>query len=674
VLGVVLLIGAIYVVRREFTHLNVHEVGRALEKIPHSALLKSAAWNVLAYIVLTFYDRLATIYAGKRVSYARSAFASFCAYTLAHNLGFAAVSGAAVRYRLYSNWGLSPAQIAKVIAFCSLTFGLGGMSLGGVILFVEPTALPWFGEHVPRAVLYGAGGLLWAVVGTYVFLSLKFPVLHLRGHVIELPGARMALVQVVLATVDVAVTASIFYALLPHAPGLTWLRFLAIYLGSYAAGLVTNVPGGLGVFDAAVLLGLSEYLPAPTVLGATLVFRLYYYIIPLFLAGALFAGNEVLLRGRGLAKIEPRPGARWSEPDFAVAASVGGVAICGAILLAIGLVDTHPDFSWMDPSLAAFASSAGQYVPSLIGTALMVLAVGLSQRVTLAWGATIVMLLAGAGVTALQGEADWVPVLLVVSALSVAPFRDVYFRQARLISHTMRPGTLLPLLGLLGSIVWLANFEPKVRMLSQTSWWAVVLSRQAPNSVRAAVGLAVLLLLGALWGVIRPGRVVPQPWNAESRLRYAAMGALPPPEADGLVLGEAGRAGMPFRRLPRVLLGLGDPAGADSDRISTIWRLRDLAQQEGRDAAVWRAGPELLKVYGDLGLTALPLGSDGLPVSSEQAEAAPVRQFLCCVAERDLGALLPLLPELGQRQFQRRAVFRKAGGAVPAPPDPPSSV
>jgi uncharacterized membrane protein YbhN (UPF0104 family) len=672
VLGVFLLIGAIYVVRREFTHLNVHEVGSALEAIPHRALLISAVWNVLAYVVLTFYDRLATIYAGKRVSYLRTAFASFCAYTLAHNLGFAAVSGAAVRYRLYANWGLSTAQIAKVIAFCSLTFGLGGMSLGGIILFVEPTALPWFGDHMPRTALYAAGVLLWAIVGTYIFLSTKFPVLLFREHVIELPGWRMAILQVGVATLDVAVTASIFYALLPAAHGLTWLRFLAVYLGSYAAGLVTNVPGGLGVFDAAVLLGLSSYLPAPVILSATLVFRLYYYIIPLFLAGALFAGNEVSVRGGGLARPSGQPGTRWSEPDFAVAASVGGVAICGAILLAIGLVDTHPDFSWMDPELAAFAASAGQYVPSLIGTALMVLAVGLSMRVTLAWGATIVMLLAGAAVTALQGEADWVPLLLVVAALSVAPFRDVYFRQARLISHTLRPGTLLPLFGLLGSVFWLASFEPKVRMLSQTSWWAVVLSRQAPNSVRAAVGLAVLLLLGALWGVIRPGRVVALPWNAESRLRYAALGALPPPEADGLILGEAGRAGMPFRRLPRVLLGLGDPAGIETDRVSTIWRLRDLAQQEGRDAAIWRAGPDLLKVYGDLGLTALPLGGDGLPIPAAGDSASPARHYLCCVAERDLGGLLPLLPLLGQRQFQYRAASRQiAVGGSPATRDRP---
>jgi uncharacterized membrane protein YbhN (UPF0104 family) len=652
ILGVVLLMGAVYVVQREFRHLNVRDVGHALEAIPRRALLVSAVLTILSYGLLTFYDKLATIYAGHHVSYARAAFASFCAYALAHNLGFAAVSGAAVRYRLYAHWGLSPGEIGKVVAFSSLTFGLGGMMLGGGILFIEPGSVPVISTMLPHWALLVAGIGMWSIVGTYIVLARLTPVLKLRGREIELPGWRMALAQVALATADVSLTASIFYALLPHAHGLTWMRFLAVYLGSYAAGLVSNVPGGLGVFDTAMLLGLQEvHLPPPVVLGAIAVFRLYYYVVPLFLAGALFAGNEVFLGRKRLA--EPAPGqARWSEPDFAVAASTGGVAICGAMLLSIGVLDTHPDYTWMDPDFASFAASAGQYVPSLIGSALMVLAIGLSQRVTLAWGATIATLLAGAGLTALQGEPIAVPAILVVAALSIAPFRDAYYRHARLLSHPMRAGTVVPLLALLFSVVWLASFEPKVRNLAQTSWWAVVLSRNAPEPIRAAVALAVCLALAALWGVIRPGRVRAMPWDAESRLRYAALGALPPPEADGLVMGEAARSGIPFRRVGRVLLGLGDPAGAESDRISAVWRLRDLAQQEGRDAAIWRAGSDLLKIYGDLGLTALPLGQDGLPLPEGQAPAAGVRRYLCCVVERDLKILLPLLPALGRRRFQ----------------------
>jgi uncharacterized membrane protein YbhN (UPF0104 family) len=480
VLGVVLLFGAVYVVQREFRHLNVRDVGHALRAIPGRSLLEAAVLTVLSYGLLTFYDKLATIYAGHQLSFSRTAFASFCAYALAHNLGFAAVSGAAVRYRLYAHWGLSPVQIGKVVAFSSLTFGLGGMSLGGIILFTEPGAVPGLGLWLPHWALWLFGAGLWAIVATYVLLASLFPVLHVRGRTIELPGWRMAFMQVLLATADVSLTASIFYVLLPQVAGLTWVRFLAVYLGSYAAGLISNVPGGLGVFDTAMLLGLKEsHVSAPMVLGAIAVFRLFYYVIPLFIAGALFAGNEVLLGRKKLADAAGPGQARWSEPDLAVAASTGGVAICGAMLLSVGLLDTHPDYSWIDPEFASFAASAGQYVPSLIGTGLMVLAIGLSQRVTLAWGATIAFLLAGAAVTALQQEPTFVPAILTLAALSIAPFRDAYYRAARLFSHPLRAGTVVPVLGLLFSVVWLASFEPKVRTLAQTSWWAIVRRRRS---------------------------------------------------------------------------------------------------------------------------------------------------------------------------------------------------
>ena len=100
--------------------------------------------------MLTFYDRLGTIYAGHKISDWRAAFASFCAYALSHNLGFAAVSGAAVRYRVDAHWGMTPVQIAKTVAFCSLTFGLGGMVLGGVHPVRGAGSVPFFGERLPR--------------------------------------------------------------------------------------------------------------------------------------------------------------------------------------------------------------------------------------------------------------------------------------------------------------------------------------------------------------------------------------------------------------------------------------------------------------------------------------------------------------------------------------------
>ncbi|HBK05091.1 MAG TPA: lysylphosphatidylglycerol synthetase family protein [Acetobacteraceae bacterium] len=653
VLGVALLVGAIYVVQREFRHLQLKDIGEALSAIPVHALIFSFVWTVLSYFILTFYDRLGTIYAGHKVSYGRVAFASFCAYSLSHNLGFAAVSGAAVRYRLYAHWGLTPLQIGKTVAFCSLTFGLGGMVLGGAILFVEPRSIPFFGQHLPKIAMYGVGVALWAIVLGYVTLAKVFGRMKVMGHDIELPGWRMAIIQVILATVDVATTATIFYALLPQAPGLTWLIFLGVYVASYTAGLAANLPGGIGVFDTAMLFGLAPYLSPPQIVGAIFVFRLYYYIIPLFLAGSLFAGNEILLRGGGLlrhfGKLAPVQAiGRWSEPDFAVTAATGAVGICGVLMLTLGVLAPQADFSWIDPDYGALASQAGQFIPSLIGAGLMMMAIGLSHRVNLAWGLTILLLVLGAAFAATQENRLWVSGILVLTTLLLAPFRACFYRHAHLLSGPLQPGSGLMLVVLGLCLFALATTRSQTQLLQNNAFWAVVISGELPNTVRLAVAIAVLLGMTAIWLLIRPGRVRYLPWDMNARRLLRDWGAGLEQGADGVVLGEAAKAAIPFRRCGRVLLGLGDPVGEEADRVSAIWRLRDLAQQEGLDAAVWHAGPELLKIYGDLGLTALPLGPDGLPLPESDGDTPAAEQYLVCVAERDLNLLLPVLPSLAQ--------------------------
>src|SRR3984885_2438138 len=471
ILGVLLLIGAIYVVQKEFRHLRLRDIDAALSDIPLHTLAMAFIWTVLSYGVLTLYDRLGTIYAGHKVSYGRVAFASFCAYALSHNLGFAAVSGAAVRYRLYAHWGLTPTQITKTVMFCSLTFGLGGMVLGGTILFLEPHAIPFFGTHLPPAAMYAVGAVLWSIVASYVTFARVLRRVRLFGQTIELPGVRMAMLQVLLATVDVAITATIFYQLLPTVPHLTWVIFLGVYVASYTAGLMTNLPGGIVVFDPAMLLGLAPYIDAPRIVGAIVVFRLCYYVIPLFLAGTLFAGNEILLRGglvwrRAATLPAVQALARWSEPDFAVASSTGSVALCGILLLCLGVLAPQTDFSWLDPDLAGLASQAGQFVPSLIGAGLVVMAIGLSHRVNLAWGLTLVLLVAGAAFTATQDDRLWVAGVLILTALLVAPFRACFYRHASLLSGPLQPSSAFSLVALAICLVALAVTRPYTHRLA----------------------------------------------------------------------------------------------------------------------------------------------------------------------------------------------------------------
>ncbi len=654
-LGVVLLVGAIYVVQKEFRNLKIADIRAALDALPQRALVISFGWTILSYGILTFYDRLGTFYAGRPVSYGKVAFASFCAYSLAHNLGFAAVSGAAVRYRLYAHWGLTPLQIGKVVAFCSLTFGLGGMVLGGIILFWEPEAVPFLGDHVPIWILHTVAGALWLLVIVYVVLSRVVGTVKLFGNEVELPSWRMAILQVLLATVDVAVTAAIFYALLPVAPGLTYLRFLGVYVASYTAGLAANLPGGIGVFDTAMLLGLSPWMQAPEIVGAIVVFRLYYYIIPLFLAGSMFAGNEILLRGRGvMAKTANLSGVqaigRWSDPDFVAAALTGMVALSGALLLGIGAVDAHPDFSWIDPDFTDIATGPGEFLTSLVGAGLLVMAIALAERVALAWGSTLGLLIIGAAATMAEGQPGWIPAVLTLAALTTVPFHRSFNRPARVIAAPLQAGSIVPLAILIGCVVALARLAPRVRgLVDNDSWWALILSADVPNAIRAIVGLAVFLAGLALWGLLRPRRIATIAWSPSEAQEYTSLGGMMPDTPDGVVRGEDGRAMIAFRRLDKVMLAFGDPVGPPDDRVSAIWRFCDLARQENLRPAVWRAGTTLLKVYADLGLAAVPLDEAGQPLADAEDGPGPhASRYLVCRAERDLQGLLPLLPGLAQ--------------------------
>lgn len=636
---------ALYAVQHEFRHLQLDSVGRALDAVSPRALAMAFGFTVLSYAGMTLYDRLGTIYAGHAVGYRRVAFASFCAYALSHSLGFAAVSGAAVRYRLYAQWGLSPGQIARVVAFCSLTFGLGGMVLGGAILFVEPHAVPFFGDHVPPFVLYACGVLLWGIVAGYVGLARLVGTIRLFAHRIELPGFRMALAQVALATADVALTATIFWVLVPHAPRLTWLIFLGIYVASYSAGLAANVPGGIGVFDSAVLFGLAPYLPAPRIVAALVIFRLYYYVIPLFLAGSLFAANEAALRGGKLLARLPlvRGLARSPEPDFVLAAATGAVALSGLLLLGVGVFSPQSA-----PPSSDLAAQAGLLLPSLIGAGLVVLGAALVQRVTLAWWLTLLVLVLGLAFVAVHKEPPWIAGILALSAMMLAPFRVRFYRPARLLRGKLEPSTAASLLALVVGVLGVVGFRGGAEGLVRMAWWQIVASSAAPPAIRVSVALTVVPGLLALWFLLRPGRIGASPWDAAARDRLADFGATLPDGADGVVWGEAGRAGIPFRRLGRVVLALGDPVGPEGDLVSAIWRLRDLAAQEGRHPAVWQAGSQFLKVYEDLGLVSLPLGPNGLPLLDEEDRAPAEARYLVCLAERDMDQLLPMLPRLDE--------------------------
>jgi uncharacterized membrane protein YbhN (UPF0104 family) len=292
--AVAMFLVALFLVNRVLGSYHWREVFDRLRAIPLPIIWQALALMVSSYAVLSCYDFLGVRYAGVSVHWTKIIMASFSAYAVSHNVGLATLSGGSVRYRIYSRAGLTAMQIVQIILFCTTTFALGAALLLGLSLYVQAD---WAGAmlHLVPWMVRSVGLLLLAGVAAYLLANafIAGP-LRLRGVTVRLPGLRLSALQILVASVDLCLAAAVLYVLLPAGSTDGFTAFLGVYLLAVAAGLVSNVPGGLGVFEAVLLL----LLPRGAVdekLAAILAFRAIYYMLPFLLALAVVAAHELWL-------------------------------------------------------------------------------------------------------------------------------------------------------------------------------------------------------------------------------------------------------------------------------------------------------------------------------------------------------------------------------------------
>jgi phosphatidylglycerol lysyltransferase len=236
---------------------------------------------------------------------------------------------------------------------------------------------------------------------------------------------------------------------------------------------------------------------------------------------------------------------RESEAAFSVAVATGAVSLCGVLLLCLVLMEPMPKFSMLPDTFAGLVHVGGNYLLSLMGVALIGMAIGLSQRVTLAWRGALGLLLVATVMTFLRGNTIFVPVMLGLSALFIAPFRNCYYRRAELLSEPLSRSNLLCLLLFFACIIALAT-----RNAGAGSWWQLILASPAHGAVRWTVALAVLLALVVLARLMWPARIPIQSWTQDMAEHYGTLEHALPDIADmkpeGFVEGEAGDAVIPF--------------------------------------------------------------------------------------------------------------------------------
>jgi uncharacterized membrane protein YbhN (UPF0104 family) len=282
--------GAVYVLHSELRPHPLHEILAELRSFSPLRLILSLAATVLGFLALAGYDAVSLAALGRRLPFRRVAIAAFLGYAFANSLPLSVVTGAAVRYRLYSQWGIARADAARVITLNTVTYVVGLLASAGLAFALQPVLVPGF-LRLPLRTARPLGFACLAVVAGYlVWSSRKGGDLKLWRWELPRPSFRRALAQIGVSFADWVFSGAALYVLLPHR--VPFHVFFAVFLLGQIAGLVAQVPAGLGVFEAVMLWGLTPALSTASVLIGLVAYRLVYFLLPLALATAIWLVRE----------------------------------------------------------------------------------------------------------------------------------------------------------------------------------------------------------------------------------------------------------------------------------------------------------------------------------------------------------------------------------------------
>lgn len=403
VFSAVVFAAALFVLHRVIGRFDAEQVLEVAAGYPAGKLVGALALCVASYACLSGFDWLALHHIRRPLPGGWTALVSFVSHAVSHNAGFAVLTGGSVRLRMYSTFGLSINEVAGVIAFAGLTFALGTMVLAGGAFILESGTVARL-LHLPAVAVDAIGWAAAALLAGYLaWTGLAGRPFSIGSWRFATPPIGLSLAQILVAATDLALVAAALYLLLPVGE-VSYPAFVGLYVVATVAGIASHVPGGLGVFEGALILMLPAAAPNE-VLGALLVFRVFYNLLPLLLAAVVLAVFELLQRSHRLAR--PLP---WLETL--------GPALCSALVFGAGAVMLVGGAVAPRAALPLWLAEPAHLLAAAAGAVLLVAAWGLVRQSRRAWNTAMVVLAVAVWLALLRGP-DWLGAGFLAGALAV---------------------------------------------------------------------------------------------------------------------------------------------------------------------------------------------------------------------------------------------------------------
>lgn len=297
--GIFFFILAVGMLWWQLRNYSPRDIFHAIASIPWTHLIAACVACLLGYLALSLYDYLALNYVGesKKVSWWKWMLAGMLGFAISNNAGHAALSGGAIRYRLYTRWRIRGGDIVKMLTISGFTYFLGAAAIVVISFFLIPREMLGDAGGVGLNVLFigCAAAILAYFAMTAIFHGKDIRIAKIKFQV---PSTKMALLQTGLGITDSVLAGLVLYFCMSPFVNLSFGTFIGLFAIAQTTGVFSQVPGGIGVFESIFLIAMPDTVDKASVFGAILVYRIIYYVLPLIGVGGLFFIYENWLRAR----------------------------------------------------------------------------------------------------------------------------------------------------------------------------------------------------------------------------------------------------------------------------------------------------------------------------------------------------------------------------------------
>ena len=616
----------LYAVSRLLADVNLHDVLGQVHATPVSTLALALLATLGGYLCLVGYDWSALRYIGKPLPLPITITGGLMAYAFGNTIGLSAVSGGAVRYRIYSGLGLDAYDVAAVSTFAAVSYGMAAtvIGLGAVVLY--PDLMGALAPLPPHLMRWGAVACILVLTLPLIVAGARDSSLRLGRFTIRAPSPSVLLGQALFSFGDIVFASLTLYLLLPNGE-VGFLPFLGIFATATMAGILSHVPGGVGVFETVVLAALPATIPVETAAAGLLLFRLIYFIVPFVLALMVLALYEALVVVRGASGHAPR--GQLGRSLAAMGPTLDAISPMAPVVLAAMIFGSGLWMSFaalLPPSTDAAQTledvfplvllEGGALMSSILGAVLIVLALGVARRSLGAYWLALGAMAVGIVVALIHALDVEGAVTLGVAMLILLPFRREFNRRSSLVHGAFSPGWFLLIVGLLLSVGFVLVFAHKGTPYSSELWWQFATDKGAPRALRAGLVLALLVALAALTLLLRVPRLHPAPPAPESLAQAARIVAAQRNPDAGLALSgdkslmfsDDGRGFVMFGVHGRSWIAFGGPVGPSDIAAELGWAFCDTARRAGARPVFYEVGETDLPLMLDLGLSLHKLG------------------------------------------------------------------